>query len=292
MNFEQQYLDLLKNILTNGKLTPNRTGTDTLYIVGSMIRHDMSEGFPALTTKRVFIRGGIEEQLFFMRGDTDTKNLSEKGIHYWEGNTSREFLDKRSLSYLPEGNLGCSYSHQYRNYGGNHPHVSQTKGLVGTDQLQNLYNNLLNDPDSRKLIINLWNPVQLPYMALEPCHYDYNFVADKTTKELSLTFKMRSSDTFLGLPINFVMSGFFLQSLAQLIGYKPKELIYFGTNVHLYTNHIDQAKEQLTRVPKNLPVLNIKKDLKTLNDLLNIQWTDIEILGYYPDKSIKATMAI
>lgn len=290
---DPQYISLLEDILANGEYKENRTGVNTRSTTSRMLRHNMKDGFPALNSKRVFIRGAIEEQLQFMRGDTNTLHLEEKGINYWKGNTSREFLDSRGLYSLPVGDLGCSYPHQYRNFGGEHPYIKETKGCEGFDQLKHVVHLLKHEPDSRKILINLFNPQQMKYAALEPCHYAIQFIANKEKKELSLCFNMRSSDTFLGLPVNLVMYGFFLEVIAKLIDYEPKELIYYGVDVHIYENHKEHIKTLKEREIRPLTKLKIKKEINSLDDILSLKWEeDYYLENYNPHKIIKADMAI
>jgi len=293
-NYDKQYHNLINEVLNKGTKKQSRNDK-TLNLPSAMIVHDMSEGFPISTLRKIFYRGGFIEQLFFMSGETDTKILESKGINYWKGNTSREWLDSKNLIMLPEGDLGCGYSHQYRNFGGEHPKIPATKGLIGKDQLLEVYNKLRKNPNHRDIHIELWNPLQIQYMALPPCHHSIDFIATEETKELSLVFKMRSSDIIAGLPYNFIMYGFLLESMAKLIGYTPKQLTYFGSNVHIYNTNIDVAKEMLNRNPETyqLPILEIKKELSTLNDVIKLDYdNDLKVHNYKYYPSIKTIMVI
>ena len=290
--FDEQYLDILKDILENGCERETRTGINTISVFNRQMRIDLTEGFPILTTKKVFFRGVFEEMQFFLRGKTNSKLLEEKGVKYWKGNTTREFLDSRGLTYLPEGEMGCGYGHQFRNFGGEHPMVPATKGWKGFDQLADVAEKLQTNPYDRRIIIDLWCPTQLDYAALPPCHLYIQFYCNPEKKELSCFFLLRSNDFFLGNPTNVIQYALLTHYLAQLIGYTPKELVFTGIDVHLYTNHIEQVKEQLRREPKELPKLIIKKNLKTLEDILSLEYEDIELINYNPHPSIKAPMAV
>jgi thymidylate synthase len=289
---DSQFLELLQDVLENGYRKENRTGIDTLSVFNRQMRIDLTEGFPLLTTKKVFFRGVFEEMQMFLRGETNTKTIEEKGVNYWKGNTSREFLDNRGLSYLPEGELGCGYSHQYRNFGGEHPLIPATKGLRGVDQLAQVAAKLKDNPWDRRIIISLWCPTQLDYSALPPCHLYTQFYCNPEKKELSCFFLMRSNDVFLGLPTNLVQYALLTHYLAELSGYTAKELVYTGVDVHIYSNHLEQVQEQLNREPRELPRFKIKKTLKTLDDITALQFEDVELEGYNPYPAIKAPMAV
>jgi len=290
--FDRQYLEILKDILENGYQKKNRTGVDTISVFNRQMRIDLTKGFPILTTKKVFFRGVFEEMQFFLRGQTNSKILEEKGINYWKGNTTREFLDSRGLDFLPEGEMGCGYGHQFRNFGGEHPMIPDTVGLKGVDQLALVVDKLKNNPWDRRIILNLWCPTQIDYAALPPCHLYAQLYCNPDKKELSCFFLLRSNDFFLGNPTNIIQYALLTHYLAALIGYTPKELVFTGVDVHIYTNHINQVKEQLQREPKKLPELIINKKIKTLDDILSLQYEDIKLVGYDPHPAIKAPMTI
>lgn len=285
MNLEEQaYLDLLNKIITSGSKRQDRTGVGTLSLFGTNLRFSLDNGkIPLLTTKKVFVRGAIEELLFFLRGDTDTKILENKGINIWKGNTSREFLDSRGLHHLPEGSLGLGYGAQWRNFNG-------TTNTTGIDQLAILLDNLKHNPYSRRHIITAWNPSQLKDMALEPCHCFYQFYVDNG--KLSLQWYQRSIDTALGLPFNIVSYGILTHIVAKTVGLLPGELIFCGGDTHLYLNHIEPIKEQLNRIPYDFPTLNIKKDLTSIKDIEALDFSDFEIVNYKYYPSIKMEMVI
>lgn len=290
--YDQDYIALLKDVKENGYRKQNRTGIDTISSFSKNLTIDLSEGFPILTTKRVFFRGVFEEMQLFLKGETNTKELEEKGVNYWKGNTSRDFLDSRGLSFLPEGEMGCGYGHQFRNFGGEHPFVPQTKGLKGIDQLAQVIEKIKANPWDRRIIISLWCPTQLDYATLPPCHLYTQFYCNPEKKEISCFLLMRSSDLFLGLPTNMIQYGLLTHYIAKLCGYTPKELSYTGVDAHIYTNHIDAVNIQLERESYDLPKLLIKKDLNSLEDILSLTFDDVKLEGYRYHPAIKADMAV
>ncbi|MFN8674520.1 MAG: thymidylate synthase [Candidatus Sericytochromatia bacterium] len=286
------YIELLKDIKENGYRKQNRTGVDTISSFSKSLRVDLTEGFPLLTTKKVFFRGVFEEMQMFLKGETDTKKLEEKGVNYWKGNTSREFLDQRNLDFLPEGEMGCGYGHQFRNFGGEHPFVPQTKGLKGVDQLANVIEKINTNPWDRRIIISLWCPTQLDYAALPPCHLYTQFYCNPDKKEISCFLLMRSSDLFLGLPTNLIQYALLTHYIAKICGYTAKELYYNAVDAHIYVNHLDKVNIQIERKPYPLPELIIKKEVKTLDDVLALNFEDIEIKNYQSHSALKADMAV
>lgn len=289
----QQYHDLLKNILENGVLKQNRTGIDTLSIFSPSIRHDMTTGFPLLTTKKMFFRGIVEEILFFLRGDTNTKILEDKGINIWKGNTSREFLDKQGLTSLPEGDIGCAYSFQWRNFNGQHSNIPATQNnSSGFDQIKDVYTKLTTNPTDRRIIISAWNPAQTKYMALPPCHILYIFYTNVEKKELSCHLTIRSNDIFLGWAFNFAELALLNLIFAKAIGYTAKEICMTSVDAHLYVNHIEQSKEQLSRSLLPLPTVNINKSINSFDDIMSLRYEDFELKNYNPHGKLSAEMAV
>lgn len=289
---EYQYLDILNEILTKGIVSSNRTEQKSRWLFGRTMRFDLQEGFPLLTTKKVFFRGVFEELMLFLRGDTNTKHLEEKGVNIWKGNTSREFLDKQGLYYLPEGELGCSYSHQWRNFGGEHPLIPETKGLRGVDQISKIIDQIKEDPNSRRIYVFGSNPAQEHFMALAPCHTNCVFNCEPDTKKLHCSFVIRSNDFFHGNPFNIAQYALLTEILAKATGYIAGELVYFGVNVHIYENHIEAVREQLKREPRPFPHLEINKNLNNLDDIEALVFDDVKIVGYNPHPSIRAEMVI
>ena len=263
----KQYLDLLKRILDEGTRKGDRTGTGTLSVFGNQMRFNLEDGFPLLTTKKLHLKSIIYELLWFLRGDTNVRYLQEHGVRIWN-----EWADT-------EGELGPVYGHQWRSWpdynGGN------------IDQIANVVNQLKHNPDSRRMIVSAWNVAEVDSMALPPCHTMFQFyVADG---RLSLQLYQRSADTFLGVPLTIASYALLLQMMAQVTGYRPGDFIHTTGDTHLYLNHLDQARLQLTRTPRQLPVMKINPDVKSLFDF---QYEDFQLEGYDPWPHIKAEVAV
>jgi thymidylate synthase len=289
---ENQYLWLLDNILTNGEIRSDRTGVGTIGTFGTQLKFSLENNkIPMLTTKKMFLKGVTEELLFFLRGETDTKKLEEKGVFIWKGNTSREFLDNRGLDHLPEGQMGKGYGYQWRKFGatGNYNTINHNTD-EGTDQLLQVIKTLKNNPTDRRIIMSAWNPNQLNEMALPPCHMMIQFYSNNN--KLSAQFYMRSVDTFLGLPFNILSYALLTHIIAQTVNMTAKELIFVGGDTHIYTTHIEQVKTQLSREPFEFPTLKINKQLSTVNDIEKLQFSDFQVDDYKSHPSIKAEMAI
>lgn len=289
---EQNYLDLLKEILDSGEDRDDRTGVGTKSLFGRSLRFDLSNNkMPLFTTKKIFVKGVIEELLFFLRGETQTKILEEKGVKIWSGNTSREFLDKNNLHYLPEGDMGKGYGFQWRNFGEQDDVSAEGTFYSGKDQIADVLKSLKENPTSRRHLVSAWNPQQLNQMVLPPCHYSFQFYVSNK-KELSCIFNMRSTDTFLGLPFNVASYAFLTHIFAKTLGYTAKEVIFNGGDVHIYNNHVYAVKEQLKRNPLPFPSLNIKKQLSSIQDIEKLCLEDFDILDYKHHKAINASMAV
>jgi thymidylate synthase len=293
---EYKYLHLLERILDEGTVKGDRTGTGTKSIFGTQLSFDLSNSFPILTTKKVYWKGVVEELLWFIRGETDSKKLEAKGVKIWTGNTTREFLDKKGLNY-PEGEIGPGYGFQWRHWGKYYnPNPDQNAIIIdrtqdgGIDQLANVINTLKKNPNDRRMIVSAWNVAAIDKMALPPCHLLYQF--DVTNGRLNCQWYQRSVDTFLGLPFNISSYALLTCLIAKIVGLQPGTLTYAGGDTHLYLNHLDQAKEQVSRTPYPFPKLNIKKDIKTLEDIENLELSDLELVGYESHAPIKAEMAI
>lgn len=294
MNKEElNYLQLLRKIINEGSKREDRTGVGTLSLFGTQLRFSLEDNkIPMLTTKKMFTKGIIEELLFFLRGETDTKLLEEKGVNIWKGNTSREFLNKRGLLHLPEGSMGKGYGFQWRKFNSdvklyNEYYVPSDPGV---DQLAQVIDTLRKDPSDRRMIITAWNPSQLDDMALPPCHMMIQFFVDDN--KLSAQFYQRSVDSFLGLPFNILSYAIFTRIIAKTVGMQTKELIFVGGDTHIYLNHLDQVKLQLERTPFEFPTMTINKSLSSVKDIENLQFSDFEISNYQSYSSIKADMAI
>ncbi|MBF1601568.1 MAG: thymidylate synthase [Prevotella sp.] len=263
----QQYLNLLNRILTEGTQKGDRTGTGTLSIFGHQMRFDLRDGFPLLTTKKLHLKSIIYELLWFLRGDTNVRYLQEHGVRIWN-----EWADEN-------GELGPVYGHQWRSW-------PDYKG--GTiDQIKNVVDMIKHNPDSRRMLVTAWNPAEVDDMALPPCHCLFQFyVADG---RLSLQLYQRSADSFLGVPFNIASYALLLQMIAQVTGLEAGEFIHTTGDTHLYLNHLEQAKLQLTREPRPLPKMKINPDVK---DIFDFKYEDFELIGYDPLPHIPGVVAV
>ena len=263
----QQYLSLLNRILTEGTQKTDRTGTGTISVFGHQMRFDMSKGFPLLTTKKLHLKSIIYELLWFLNGDTNVKYLQDHGVRIWN-----EWADA-------DGELGPIYGHQWRSWP---DHDGKP-----IDQLRIVLDQIKNTSDSRRMIVSAWNVADIPQMKLPPCHCFFQFyVADG---RLSLQLYQRSADTFLGVPFNIASYALLLQMVAQVTGLKPGEFIHTTGDTHLYLNHIEQAKLQLTRTPRPLPVMKINPDV---TDLFRFRYEDFQLEGYDPWPHIAARVSV
>lgn len=232
--------------------------------------------------------------MFFLRGGRQTKELEDKNIKIWTGNTTREFLDNRGLTWLEEGDMGYGYGHQWRNFGGWDILDSPDDWhYTGVDQVAKMIDDIKHDPFSRRHIITAWNPPQLEKTALPPCHILHQYQVTPDGK-LNSSFLMRSNDVYLGLPTNIMSYAFLNIVFAKILGYEPGELVYMGNDVHIYNNQIDVVQAQLLRDPiEPLPKLEFKKEFKTLDELLSLEYQDIELIGYKHHPALpKIEMAI
>ena len=263
----KQYLDLINHVLTNGTKKDDRTGTGTLSVFGYQMRLDLQKGFPLLTTKKVHLRSITYELLWFIKGDTNIKYLNENKVSIWD-----EWADEN-------GELGPVYGHQWRSW----PSENGQK----IDQLTNLINEIKNNPDSRRLIVSAWNVADIENMALPPCHCLFQFyVADG---KLSCQLYQRSADVFLGVPFNIASYSLFTMMIAQTCNLQVGEFVHTFGDTHLYSNHIEQAQLQLTRELRQLPVMKINPDVKSIFDF---KYEDFELVNYDPHPHIKAEIAV
>jgi len=314
---EKKYLALMENILENGSSNDDRTGVGTLSIFGSMLKYDLRNTFPLCTTKRMFFRAIFEELMFYLSGKTDNKILQEKGIHVWDGNTSREFLDKRGLHHYEEGDMGQTYGFNFRHFGGEYKgcgvnysakevSIEQSKedstiqmrenngtlvSSVGYDQVENVINLIKTEPSSRRIIIDLWDSSTIHKAALPSCLCKYQFNVNVIKKELNLAIYLRSSDYFLANNWNSSCGALFVHLICNIDGIDltPGELTVFIADAHIYKTHIEQVKINLQRTLFPFPKLIVKNKKK---DITEFKFDDIELLGYKAHPNIKAEMAI
>lgn len=263
----KQYLDLCRRILDEGVDKHDRTGTGTRSVFGHQMRFDLTEGFPLLTTKKLHLKSIIYELLWFLRGDTNARWLQERGVRIWN-----EWAD-------PDGNLGHIYGYQWRSW-------PDYKG--GTiDQISQAVDMIKNQPDSRRIIVNAWNVGDLDNMNLPPCHMFFQFYVAKG--RLSLQMYQRSADTFLGVPFNIASYALLLQMMAQVTGLEPGEFIHTTGDTHIYTNHFEQVKLQLTRTPRPLPTMRLNPDVKNIFDF---QYEDFTLENYDPWPHIPGKVSV
>lgn len=267
----KQYLDLLDRILKEGVQKGDRTGTGTMSVFGHQMRFNLEEGFPLLTTKKLHLKSIIHELLWFLNGDTNVKYLQDNGVRIWN-----EWADEN-------GELGPVYGKQWRAF----ETLDKDGNRVVVDQIQDVINQLKNNPDSRRMLVCAWHPGQTDYMALPPCHTMFQFYV--ANGKLSLQLYQRSADTFLGVPFNIASYALLDMMVAQVTGLKPGEFIHTTGDTHLYLNHIEQARLQLTREPRKLPVMNINPDVKSIFDF---KYEDFQLEGYDPHPHIKADVSV
>lgn len=263
----KQYLDLLKHTLNEGVEKTDRTGTGTISIFGHQSRYNLAEGFPLLTTKKLHLKSIIYELLWFLAGDTNVKYLQDHGVRIWN-----EWADEN-------GNLGPIYGYQWRSwpdYKGGH-----------IDQIKETINTLKNNPDSRRIIVSAWNVADIPNMKLPPCHAFFQFYV--ANGKLSLQLYQRSADIFLGVPFNIASYALLLKMMAQVTGLQEGEFVHTLGDAHIYTNHLEQVKLQLTREPRPLPIMKINPDV---NSLFDFKYEDFQLEDYDPHPHIKGDVAI
>merc|ERR1712083_1158792 len=253
-------------------------GTRSMF--GKMMRFSLQKTFPLLTTKRVFWRGVMEELLWFVKGDTNAKNLSDKGIKIWDGNGSREFLDKRGLSHREEMDLGPVYGFQWRHFGTKYVDMHTDYTGKGVDQLAECIRKIKEDPTDRRILLSAWNPADLSLMALPPCHMFCQFYV--ANGELSCQMYQRSADMGLGVPFNIASYSLLTRMMAQVCGLEAGEFIHVIGDCHVYLNHVEPLKEQLKRQPGAFPKLKINPEIK---DIDGFSYKDFEIVGYKPQKT-------
>ncbi len=276
----QQYHDALRTIMDHGEETTDRTGTGTISYFGMQARYSLADGFPLVTTKKLHLRSIIHELLWFLSGDTNIRYLKDNGVSIWD-----EWADEN-------GDLGPVYGYQWRAFP-----TLQASGIAhegeplfvqkGVDQIANLVEMIKTSPDSRRLIVSAWNPGDVPNMALPPCHTMWQVKI--LNGKLHLQLYQRSADMFLGVPFNIASYALLQVMLAHVTGYEPGDFVHSIGDAHIYSNHMDQVNLQLSRTPKALPQVRLKRDVDSIFDF---KFDDFEFVGYAPDPAIKAPVAV
>jgi len=285
---EMQYLNLIRKIIETGNQRGDRTGTGTLSLFGAQMRFSLRNGvFPLLTTKKVFYRGIAEELFWFIRGSTSAKELQDKNVRIWDGNSSREFLDSIGLHDREEGDLGPVYGFQWRHFGAEYTDMHADYSGKGVDQLAEVINRIKTKPTDRRIIMCAWNPADLNKMALPPCHCLVQFyVADG---ELSCQLYQRSADMGLGVPFNIASYALLTVMIAHVTGLTPGDFVHTLGDAHVYSNHVEALKIQLEREPMEFPKIVIKRQVEKIEDF-NID--DFEVVGYKSHPKIVMDMAV
>ncbi|QLG12053.1 thymidylate synthase [Deinococcus sp. D7000] len=263
----QPYLDLMRQILDHGAVKTDRTGTGTRSLFGAQLRFDLADGFPLVTTKKIHLKSVIHELLWFLSGSSNVGYLQDHGVRIWD-----EWADEA-------GELGPVYGVQWRSW--------PTADGRHIDQIKQLVTQIKTNPDSRRLIVSAWNVGEIEEMALPPCHVLFQFYV--AGGRLSCQLYQRSADMFLGVPFNIASYALLTRMVAQVCGLQPGEFIWTGGDCHLYSNHLEQAREQLTREPRPLPTMHLNPDVK---DLLDFRYEDFRLTGYEPHPHIKAAVAV
>ncbi|CAO2815025.1 unnamed protein product [Amaranthus hypochondriacus] len=284
---EHLYLKLIQETLLSGNLKDDRTGTGTLSKFGCQMRFNLRKTFPLLTTKRVFWRGVVEELLWFISGSTNAKVLKEKGIHIWDGNASRIYLDSIGLPDREEGDLGPVYGFQWRHFGARYTDMHADYTGQGFDQLLDVIHKIKNKPDDRRIILSAWNPSDLKLMALPPCHMFAQFYV--ANGELSCQMYQRSADMGLGVPFNIASYALLTCMIAHVCDLHPGDFIHVIGDTHVYRNHIEPLEKQLQNLPKPFPVLKINPDKKNIDSFVA---SDFMLVGYDPHQKIEMKMAV
>lgn len=261
----KQYLEILRDVLENGQDADNRTGIYARKVFGRQMRFDLSKGFPLVTTKKTFFRGIVHELIWLLSGDTNIKYLQDNNVHIWD-----EWADEN-------GNLGPVYGHQWRNF-----------NSQGYDQIRDIIERIKKNPQDRRIIVSAWNPAQIEQMALPPCHCFFQFDVTPDGK-LNCMLYQRSCDMFLGVPFNIASYSLLTMMIAQVCGLEPGEFVHTLGNAHIYSNHFEQVKLQLTREPLPLPKVRINPEVKNIDDF---KFEDFELIDYQSHPAIKGEVAV
>ncbi|KAI0291627.1 thymidylate synthase [Multifurca ochricompacta] len=295
---ELQYLNLIRNVLDIGESRPDRTGTGTISLFAPpSLRFSLANStLPLLTTKRTFLRGIIEELLWFVKGQTDSTLLSKKGVKIWDGNGSKEFLEKRGLGHRRAGDLGPVYGFQWRHFGADYVDADADYSGKGVDQLLEAIRKIKEDPTDRRIIMSAWNPADIPLMALPPCHVMCQFYVHLAPKNnpsaprrLSCLMYQRSADLGLGIPFNIASYALLTHMIARVTDTEPYELIIQLGDAHVYQDHVDALNIQLTRQPRAFPTLRWARDI---TDIEEFTYEDFIVEGYDPHPAIAMKMSV
>ncbi|MDA1195634.1 MAG: thymidylate synthase [Planctomycetota bacterium] len=281
----RQYLDLLREVLEQGAQREDRTGTGTRSLFGRQVRYDLAAGFPLLTTKKLHVKSILHELLWFLSGETQVGPLQEAGVRIWNEWATEEQCARFGRK---AGDLGPVYGHQWRNFGATRDADGNYR-RDGADQISALIDEIRANPWSRRLIVSGWNPQEADRVALPPCHTLFQFQVDPASRRLSCQLYQRSADIFLGVPFNIASYSLLLMMVAQVCELEPGEFVHTFGDVHLYNNHVEQAREQLAREPRLLPRMKIRPDVK---DIFRFVYDDFELLDYDPAPHIKASVSI
>ncbi|XP_018369115.1 PREDICTED: LOW QUALITY PROTEIN: thymidylate synthase-like [Trachymyrmex cornetzi] len=285
---EYQYLRFIEKVIQSGAMKSNRTGVDTYSIFGAQMRFSLRDGvFPLLTTKRVFWRAVVEELLWFIKGSTNSKELSDKGVHIWDENGSRAFLDSCDFTDREEGDLGPVYGFQWRHFGAEYKDMHTDYTGQGIDQLKEVIHKVKHSPEDRRIIMSAWNPVDIPKMALPPCHTLVQFYVNNG--ELSTQLYQRSADMGLGVPFNIASYSLLTYMIAHVTGLKPGEFVHTMGDCHVYVDHISALEEQVKREPREFPKLRIVREVKNIDDFIA---EDLELIDYNPYSKLYMKMAV
>ncbi|KAN0130259.1 Thymidylate synthase/dCMP hydroxymethylase domain containing protein [Lactarius tabidus] len=295
---ELQYLNLIKSILDTGESRPDRTGTGTISLFAPpSLRFSLADStLPLITTKKTFLRGIIEELLWFVQGQTDSTLLSKKGVKIWDGNGSKEFLEKRGLGHRRAGDLGPVYGFQWRHFGAEYIDADADYSGKGVDQLREVIRKIIEDPTDRRIILSAWNPADIPLMALPPCHMMCQFYVHlppsdepAAPRRLSCLMYQRSADLGLGIPFNIASYALLTHMIARVTDTQPHELIIQLGDAHVYRDHVDALNIQLTREPRAFPTLRWTRNVMDIEDFT---YEDFVVEGYDPHPAIPMKMSV
>lgn len=285
---EKQYISLIKKCITQGADSDDRTGVGTKSIFGEKMEFDIQTTIPVVTTRRTAFKTCIKELLWMISGSTDANVLKKQKCFIWNGNSTREFLDKRNLNHLSEGDIGAGYGFQLRHFGANYKTCSDDYTNQGFDQLSYVINEIKTNPSSRRILFTYWNPAALDKMALTPCHHTFQFNVEGDT--LSGCLYQRSTDAVLGLPFNIIFYSTLIYMVAHITGLKPGKFIHFSGNTHVYKPHIPNALKQIKRKPLGFPTL--EPFSKDITDISQFTLKDFVLKGYKHHPSLKYDMAV